>query len=52
MSVAGKTIVVTGGFGALSSAVAEAAIQQGASVAALDFAPLRPACPSGSDRTR
>lgn len=38
MSVAGKTIVVTGAFGALGSAVAEAAAQAGASVAAIDFA--------------
>ncbi len=43
MSIEGKTIVVTGGFGALGAAVAEAAIQRGASVAALDFAPAAPA---------
>ena len=39
----GKTIVVTGAFGALGGAVAEAAAQEGASVAALDFAPTPPA---------
>jgi NAD(P)-dependent dehydrogenase (short-subunit alcohol dehydrogenase family) len=35
----GKTIVVTGGFGALGSAVCEVAAERGASVAALDHAP-------------
>jgi len=39
----GKTVVVTGGFGALGRAVAEAAAQRGASVAALDVAPQAPA---------
>ena len=39
MTMEGKTIVVTGAFGALGSAVAEAAVQRGASVAALDYAP-------------
>ena len=38
----GKTIVVTGGFGALGGAVAAAAIDRGASVAALDVAPSAP----------
>jgi NAD(P)-dependent dehydrogenase (short-subunit alcohol dehydrogenase family) len=38
MTVKGKTIVVTGAFGALGSAVAEAAAKQGTSVAALDYA--------------
>jgi NAD(P)-dependent dehydrogenase (short-subunit alcohol dehydrogenase family) len=42
MSVAGKTIVVTGAFGALGSAVAEAAAQAGAAVAALDYAEAPP----------
>ena len=39
----GKTIVVTGGFGALGSGVAAAAVDRGASVAALDVAPSAPA---------
>jgi NAD(P)-dependent dehydrogenase (short-subunit alcohol dehydrogenase family) len=39
----GKTIIVTGGFGALGRAVAEAASQRGANVAALDVAPQAPA---------
>jgi NAD(P)-dependent dehydrogenase (short-subunit alcohol dehydrogenase family) len=39
----GKTIVVTGGFGALGRAVAEAASERGAKVAALDVAPQPPA---------
>jgi len=43
MTLEGKTLVVTGAFGALGSAVAEAAIQRGASVAALDYAPAAPA---------
>ena len=38
MTVRGKTVVVTGAFGALGSAVAEAAALAGASVAALDYA--------------
>jgi NAD(P)-dependent dehydrogenase (short-subunit alcohol dehydrogenase family) len=38
----GKTIVVTGGFGALGSGVAAAAIDRGASVAVLDVAPSAP----------
>ena len=38
----GKTIVVTGGLGALGSAVAEAAAKRGASVALLDHAPTLP----------
>ena len=38
MTIDGKTIVVTGGFGALGAAVAEAAAGRGASVAALDCA--------------
>ena len=37
----GKTIVVTGGFGALGSGVAAAAADRGASVAVLDVAPVR-----------
>jgi NAD(P)-dependent dehydrogenase (short-subunit alcohol dehydrogenase family) len=43
MTMQGKTIVVTGGFGALGSAVAEGAIRRGASVAALDYASAAPA---------
>ena len=39
----GKTIVVTGGFGALGRAVAEAAVGRGGMVAALDVAPQPPA---------
>lgn len=42
MSLEGRTIVVTGGFGALGSAVAEAAVRRGASVAAIDHAPPPP----------
>jgi NAD(P)-dependent dehydrogenase (short-subunit alcohol dehydrogenase family) len=42
MSIEGKTVVVTGGFGALGSAVAESAIRRGASIAALDYAPAAP----------
>ncbi|RBP08244.1 NADP-dependent 3-hydroxy acid dehydrogenase YdfG [Roseiarcus fermentans] len=42
MTVSGKTIVVTGAFGALGSAVAEAAVRQGASLAALDYAATPP----------
>ena len=42
MIVSGKTIVVTGAFGALGSAVAEAAAREGASIAALDYAPTPP----------
>jgi NAD(P)-dependent dehydrogenase (short-subunit alcohol dehydrogenase family) len=38
----GKTIVVTGGFGALGRAVAEAAVGRGGKVAALDVAPQPP----------
>ena len=38
----GKTIVITGGLGALGSAVAEAAAKRGASVALLDHAPTVP----------
>ena len=38
----GKTIVITGGFGALGSAVCEVAAARGASVAALDHAPAPP----------
>lgn len=41
-TVAGKTIVITGAFGALGAAVAEAAARAGASVAAIDFAPAPP----------
>ena len=53
MTMDGKTIVVTGGFGALGSAVAEAAAQRGASVAALDYAASAPpGSPSGSGRKR
>ena len=53
MTVKGKTIVVTGAFGALGGAVAEAAAQQGASVAALDYASAPPPVfRSGSGRTR
>jgi NAD(P)-dependent dehydrogenase (short-subunit alcohol dehydrogenase family) len=43
MIMQGKTIVVTGGFGALGSAVAEAAVRRGASVAVLDYAASAPA---------
>ena len=43
MSLEGRTIVVTGGFGALGSVVAETAARRGASVAALDHAPSPPA---------
>lgn len=39
----GKAIVVSGGFGNLGRAVAEAASNRGASVAALDVAPMPPA---------
>ncbi len=39
----GKTIVVTGGFGALGGGVAAAAADRGASVAVLDVAPSAPA---------
>ena len=39
----GKTIVVTGGLGALGSVVAETAAKRGASVALLDHAPTLPA---------
>jgi NAD(P)-dependent dehydrogenase (short-subunit alcohol dehydrogenase family) len=39
----GKTIVVTGGLGALGSVVAETAAKRGASVALLDYAPTVPA---------
>lgn len=42
MTVKGKTVVVTGAFGALGRAVAEAAVGQEASVAALDYAPSPP----------
>src|SRR5208283_357374 len=38
MTLSGKTIVVTGGFGALGSVVAETAAKRGASVALLDYA--------------
>jgi NAD(P)-dependent dehydrogenase (short-subunit alcohol dehydrogenase family) len=38
----GKTIVVTGGFGALGSGVAAAAVDRGASFAVLDVAPSAP----------
>jgi NAD(P)-dependent dehydrogenase (short-subunit alcohol dehydrogenase family) len=41
--VRAKTIVVTGGFGALGGVVAAAALDRGASVAALDVAPSAPA---------
>ena len=43
MNMQGKTIVVTGGFGALRAVVAEAAVRRGASVAALDYASAAPA---------
>jgi NAD(P)-dependent dehydrogenase (short-subunit alcohol dehydrogenase family) len=43
----GKTIVVTGGFGALGRVVAEAAAARGASVAVLDHAPGPPEGMSG-----
>ncbi len=39
----GKTIVITGGFGALGRGVAAAAAERGASVAALDIGPTPPA---------
>jgi NAD(P)-dependent dehydrogenase (short-subunit alcohol dehydrogenase family) len=42
MTLKNKTIVVTGAFGALGGAVAEAATRQGASVAGLDYAPAPP----------
>src|SRR5580658_58122 len=38
----GKTIVITGGLGALGSAVAETAAKRGGSVALLDYAPTVP----------
>jgi NAD(P)-dependent dehydrogenase (short-subunit alcohol dehydrogenase family) len=38
----GKTIVVTGGFGALGRVVAEVAAARGASIAVLDYAPAPP----------
>jgi NAD(P)-dependent dehydrogenase (short-subunit alcohol dehydrogenase family) len=41
--VKGKVLAITGGFGALGRVVAEIAVQRGASVAALDFAPKPPA---------
>jgi NAD(P)-dependent dehydrogenase (short-subunit alcohol dehydrogenase family) len=44
----GKTIVVTGGFGALGRVVAEVAAARGASVAVLDHAPAPPEGVSGS----
>ena len=40
--IQGKTIVITGGLGALGSSVAEAAAKRGASVALLDYAPTVP----------
>ena len=43
----GKTIVVTGGFGALGSGVAAAAVDRGASVAVLDVAPSAPQALAG-----
>jgi len=43
MILTGKTVVVTGGFGALGSVVAEQAIARGASVAVLDHAQAAPA---------
>ncbi len=43
MTFEGKTIVVTGAFGALGAAVAEEAAARGASVAALDHAAAAPA---------
>jgi NAD(P)-dependent dehydrogenase (short-subunit alcohol dehydrogenase family) len=42
VTLVGKTVVVTGGFGALGRVVAEAASRQGASVAALDFSAVPP----------
>ena len=42
MSIEGKTVIVTGGFGALGRVVAETAAARGASVAALDHAPAPP----------
>ncbi len=39
----GRTIVVTGGFGALGGGVAAAAVERGASVAVLDVGPSAPA---------
>ena len=38
----GKTIVITGGFGALGRVVAEVAAARGASIAVLDHAPGPP----------
>jgi len=43
MSLKGKTIVVTGGFGALGRVVAEQAVARGASVAVIDHAAAPPA---------
>jgi NAD(P)-dependent dehydrogenase (short-subunit alcohol dehydrogenase family) len=42
MSVNGRVIIVTGGFGALGSAVARTAAKRGAKVAAVDIAPAPP----------
>ncbi|MGO8800175.1 MAG: SDR family NAD(P)-dependent oxidoreductase [Roseiarcus sp.] len=39
----GRTIIVTGGFGNLGRAVAQAAVDRGASIAALDVGPTPPA---------
>ncbi len=48
----GKTIVVTGGLGALGSVIAETAAKQGASVALIDHArPLPKASLNSSSRT-
>src|SRR5512146_958102 len=48
--MAGRIIVITGAFGALGSAVAAAAHEQGARLALIDFAKdPRPGLPSGAD---
>ena len=48
--MAGRVIAITGAFGVLGQAVAQAAAAQGARLALLDFAPDAPAgSPSGPD---
>ncbi len=47
MTMQNKTVVVTGGFGALGGGVAAAAVDRGASVAVLDIGPAPPAALAG-----